>query len=209
MSECRGHRGILRHAALFLIILIPGLKAQPLVWGAQSIRQTGIAWSSALPVLSPSGDVYLAGSPSLTKVDATGRTNFSVQITGEDDAGPIFLGPDQSVYLTGYANPNQFVTTQGAYKSSAAGNSPAPFLCKLSGVNGHLLFCTYVDAGNPSIAADTLGNSYVLGSSCGSVCIQKLSPAGALVYQSPAATFTSRVFRKIPFFSRSSIPPEN
>ena len=59
-----GHaaRGIMPRLALLLVIR--AMMADSLPWGVQDIRQTGIRSSDVeVAVLSPNGDIYLAGRP--------------------------------------------------------------------------------------------------------------------------------------------------
>jgi uncharacterized protein (TIGR03437 family) len=77
------------------------------------------------------------------------------------------------------------VTTPGAYEATGTG----PFLCGLSGVDGHVLFCTFIDVpfpGNEGFAADPLGNTYIAGTDCFGgnepACVEKFNATGGLVY---------------------------
>ncbi|MBZ5619961.1 MAG: hypothetical protein LAQ69_14750 [Acidobacteriia bacterium] len=184
---------------LALLLVIRAMMADSLPWGVQDIRQTGIRSSDVeVAVLSPNGDIYLAGRPEetalLSKVDGTGRGIFAIQIAGAYDANAIHLGPDGSVYLMGYAIPGKFVTTPGAYRSTAPGDL-APFLCKLSGTDGHILFCTYVDmpfSGSQGFTVDSGGHVYLASNYCDTSfagCVEKFNPTGTgLVYEISLAT---------------------
>jgi len=84
LLECHATRGIL--PLLVLLLMVRAAMADSLPWGAQSIAQAGIPLSGVIQaVVSASGDIYVAGgagSPTLTKMDATGHQIFAVQIPG-------------------------------------------------------------------------------------------------------------------------------
>jgi uncharacterized protein (TIGR03437 family) len=119
--------------------------------------------------------------PFVRRVGAGGGEIFAIQIPGQRSTDAILLGKDESVYLWGYANEG-LATTPAAYRQVGSG----PFVCKLSGSDGHILFCTYVDVRpNPQgFAADPEGNVY-LATFNGSekVHIEKLNSGGGLVYE--------------------------
>jgi hypothetical protein len=95
-------------------------------------------------VLSPEGDIYFAGAGqagTISKENAAGQLVFTAQIPGEIDLEAILLGPDGNLYVAGYATSGVFVITAGAYEATG----PGPFLCRLSGADGHVLFCTFID----------------------------------------------------------------
>lgn len=193
--ECHGARGILPRLALLL--MIPAAIASPLPWGPQSIQQTGIKLLGLnYAALSPSGDIYLtkrvAEPYSLIKVDVTGSQIFAVHIAGVFDSENIWVGSDGNVFLAGFAALSGFVTTPGAYQANgnaSINGSTAPFLCKLSGADGHVLFCTYVNVVFPfGFSVDAAGQVYITGfryswSSEPGPCVEKLNASGGLVYQ--------------------------
>jgi hypothetical protein len=193
--ECHGARGILPRLALWLVI--PAMMAAPLPWGAQSIQKTGIPLSGInYAALSPSGDIYLtktvAEPYSLIKLDVAGHQIFAVHIAGVFDSRNIWVGPDGNVFLAGIAALTGFVTTPGAYQTkgdASLNGATAPFLCKLSGADGHVLFCTYVDMSFPfGFSVDAVGQVYITGyrysgSPVTDPCVEKLNAAGGLVYK--------------------------
>jgi hypothetical protein len=170
------------------MLMLPALAANSSPWGVQSIRQTNIQSSDLLPQVSPEGDLYFTvtgQAATISKENAAGNLVFAVQIPGETEVEAILLGPDGNLYVSGYATPGVFVATPGAYEASGTG----PFLCKLSGADGHVMFCTFVDVvfpGNEGFAADPLGNTYIGGADClgGSAhgCVEKFNTTGGLVY---------------------------
>jgi uncharacterized protein (TIGR03437 family) len=172
-------------------LMLPVLAASSSPWGVQSIHQTNIQSSNLLPlVLSPKGDIYFAGAgqaATISKENAAGQLVFTAQIPGEVELETILLGPDGNLYVGGYATSGVFVTTPGAYEATGTG----PFLCRLSGADGHVLFCTFIDVpfpGNEGFAADQVGNTYVAGVDCfggnESGCVEKFNATGGLVYHS-------------------------
>ena len=65
----------------FRMLIVPALAAGSSPWGVQSIRQTNIPLGDFLPpVLSPEGDIYLAGTQAATisKEDAAGDLGMTV-----------------------------------------------------------------------------------------------------------------------------------
>lgn len=190
---CHDARGILPRFALWL--MMPALIASPLPWGAQSIQQTGIPLLGLnFVALSPSGDIYLTENLplpyALIKVDGTGRQIFGVHMAWVSSTYSLLVGPDGNVFLTGLAGVKGFVTTPGVYEPTSTGdlNGNAPFLCKLSGVDGHVLFCTYTDMPDNLVSADAAGQVYLTGPSCSDssvqgACVEKLNPTGGLVYR--------------------------
>jgi len=191
-------------------LLIPALMADSTPWGVQNITQTGIPLSQLSPVLATNGNIYLVGgsggSISVEEVGVTGRQVFSVTIAGVSPLAldTIIAGQDGNLYLTGDATADQFVTTPGAYESAPSGNATG-FICKLSGADGHVIFCTYVDVSFPGLnglAVDPAGNSYfasIAGTPCSNSptlnCIEKLnSPGTALVYETALGSFGDVAF---------------
>jgi uncharacterized protein (TIGR03437 family) len=171
------------------MLILPALAASSPPWGVQSILQTNIQSSNLLPpVLSPEGDIYFAGAgkaATVSKENAAGDLVFTAQIPGEIDLEAILLGPDGNLYVGGYATPGVFVTTPGAYEATGTG----PFLCRLSGADGHVLFCTFIDVpfpGTEGFAADQIGNTYIAGGDCfgGNEpgCVEKFNATGGLAY---------------------------
>lgn len=174
------------------LLLVPALRASSPPWGVESLQQTSIpVIGVAQSVLAPNGDIYIAGFPQSTtvsRVDATGHSIFTISIPGEFELSSLVLALNGNLYVTGYANPSEFVTTAGAYKSTATGDT-APFLCGYAGSNGAILFCTYLDmylVGGAGLAADDAGNVYQAEMWCSSYteqgCLEKFDSKGRRVY---------------------------
>lgn len=168
--------------------------ARPEPWGAQHVEQTGISSAGDLWAPSPDGTIYLASTPPgtiLRKVTTTGQQLFSTPLPGVGDLEPLFVGPDGDVYLSGSAAQG-FSTTSGAYEPAPA--MDAGFLCRFSGVDRHVIYCTYVDMIFGGLSADPEGNAYLESNWCFGFtvpgCIEKVNASGtALVYQFPIASF--------------------
>ena len=120
----------------------------------------------------------------VTKYTASGQLAFSTMINAADLFAITLDGSGNLLVAgTGYTG---FVTTPGAYEPTSA-ESSAPVLCKLSGSDGHPLFCTFVDVTlqiNPSIppaglAVDSAGNAYISGFSSAVVKVEQISATGA------------------------------
>ena len=139
------------------------------------------------------GDSSYASS-CLTRTNASKHSVFSVQIGGAS-LEALALDKAGNAYVAGLAVPggSGFATTPGAYKSSLPGDpyGANPFICKLSGDDGHPLFCTYGDifflnVPFPPLVVDSAGAPYIAGncvSASADVCVEKLNPAGtALEY---------------------------
>lgn len=172
--------------ALFALAILwtPSLSAQTVPWGVQVVSKTGIRWADLGPVISRSGDLYIADSRSdvatVRKVSASGRQVFEVQIPGAGRSMfHMILAGDGNVYINGYAD-KSLPVTQRAYVTSGPGN----FACGLSGSDGHILFCTYVDVpGYPAFAADSQGNVYLAPRFVSQGYALKLRPDGGLAYR--------------------------
>lgn len=184
--------------------------AAPTSWEVVGVRETQVPAQAPFAVLSASGDLYSLGSycaaTTLKVGDTTGgqlcltRTTggyqvaFAVAIGGVDPYYVTALALDQAgnVFVGGGTFVPGFATTPGAYRSTAPTANPAPWLCKLSGVDGHPIYCTYLDFGmdgSAAFAVDSGGSVYFSGP-CGTaplqVCVEKLGPAGdAAAYDSP------------------------
>jgi uncharacterized protein (TIGR03437 family) len=199
-----------RFCAIFAQSLVlasaPGLLASSSVWTVSGVRDTGFSRDNQLlGAISPSGEVYSVSnefyapaspctSPTLTlgdpstssscvaKLDASGHQVFTVRIGG-GGVEALRLDPAGNMYVWGLAGPAGagFATTPGAYESNPPGG-PDPFVCKLSGSDGHALFCTFIDVAPPSaFTIDSSGNTYVTGT-CGGdydhICVEKLNSTG-------------------------------
>jgi uncharacterized protein (TIGR03437 family) len=186
------------------------LLADSSAWTLVAVQDTGVHWSGAtLAALSARGEIYSAtgrtfspascpsptltlgdasqGSSCVTKIDASGHQVFAVQIGGAD-VQALGLDVAGDAYVAGEAGPTAtgFTTTPGAYEANPPG-IPDPFGCKLSGVDGHALYCTFLDVSPYGFAVDADGDAYVAGS-CGpqliQLCVEKLNGNGtALAYR--------------------------
>jgi uncharacterized protein (TIGR03437 family) len=106
-----------------------------------------------------------AASNWVSKVGASGVPVFAVQIGGIYDAYQIAADSTGNVLIAG-AGPaaGGLPVTPNAYNPSPSGDNSA-FVCKLSGVNGSPIFCTYLNfnkTGIVGIAADAQGDVYIL-----------------------------------------------
>jgi uncharacterized protein (TIGR03437 family) len=189
-----------------LIALVPAMfAASPpaSAWSGSPLANTGVtvAQEPSIVVTSPSGELFLAGgacaAPTLTlgnpsqqwscvaKFTAAGKPVFSTKIGGAA-VDAMVLDASGNVYVAGYAV-SGFATTAGVYQPNPR-STPHQFLCKLSGADGHALFCTYVDvdAGQGGLAVDASGNAYLVGLGCGPLenCVEQVNSNGtALMYQ--------------------------
>jgi uncharacterized protein (TIGR03437 family) len=108
-----------------------------------------------------------ATSPSslVSKLNASGVPVFAVQIGGISDAYQIAADSTGNVLIAGDGPAaGGLPVTPNAYNSSPSGDNSA-FACKLSGVNGTPIFCTYLNfnqTGIVGIAADAQGHVYIL-----------------------------------------------
>ncbi len=82
----------------------------------------------------------------------------------------IALGPDGSIYVTGYTSSAGFPTTSGAYDThyNAGNNSPDAFVTKLSADGSSVIYSTFLGGSNAdvaqSIVVDPSGEAVVVGS---------------------------------------------
>jgi uncharacterized protein (TIGR03437 family) len=170
-------------------------------WALLAVHNTG--YNQNLAAVSQTGPVYLTdqtcpaptitlgdsshSASCVTKTDVSGNLQFETQIGGAF-APNLVLGSDASVYVTGDAG-REFATTPGVYEPRPS-DATDPFVCKLDAIDGHALFCTFVDVadlGRGTFVVDSSGNSYLAGL-CGSdfahTCIEKLSSdGGSLTYR--------------------------
>ena len=192
---------------LFCVILNAASGDPP--WAVSAIRDTGLPHPTYenLAAMSANGDVYSATwscpSPTLiagdanthsscvTKVDATGRQVFAVEI-GSGAVTALVVGATGDAYIAGGAGAG-FPATAGAYEQNPPG-APDPFVCRLSGSDGHPLYCTFIDVlpSNGALAVDASASAYIAGI-CGdnfhTICVEKLNPLGtALVYKANVFT---------------------
>ena len=208
---------------LFCVILNAASGDPP--WAVSAIRDTGLPRANQnLAAMFADGDLYSTTgrlflprsctSPTLitgdantssscvTKVDATGRQVFAVEIGG-GAVEALVVGATGDAYIGGGAGPTGagFPATAGAYEQNPPG-APDPFVCRLSGSDGHPLYCTFIDVvplqdptardSNGALAVDASGSAYIAGI-CGdnfqTICVEKLNPLGtALVYKANVFT---------------------
>jgi uncharacterized protein (TIGR03437 family) len=216
----------LRHALcgilpqFVLMSLVPAIFAASVpasAWSGSPLANTGVTapLGYSIVVTSPSGELFRAagacGAPTLTlgnpsqqwscvaKFTAAGKPVFSTNIGGAG-VDAMVLDASGNVYVAGSAV-SGFATTAGVYQPNPR-STPHLFLCKLSGSDGHALFCTYidVDAGQGGLAVDASGNAYLVGLGCVSLknCVEQVNWNGTvLVYQtaldSVSATFSGNI----------------
>ena len=158
--------------------------------GRDGATYTGVYASCAAPTLEVGDSAFVPFCA--TKTDASGHSIFSVQIGGIGTAYPLIVDQGGNVYLAGApAGPTPtglaFATTPGAYEPTLPLNPYAGgFVCRLSGEDGHPLFCTYTDPLFSFVAASSDG-VYLAGGGCfpnaTDLCVAKLNPTGtALEY---------------------------
>ena len=161
------------------------VEADVVPWGASAVHTFDPGYVSSVPVVTPAGDTYVAGGSLVRKFDAAGRQVFSVAL-GDADIQLVSLGSDGNLYLAGYGS--TIPTTPGAYIELYGGG---PFACKLSGVDGRVLFCTYMDrVGAPmAVAGDGAGAAYVAGPQG----IEKFDDKGKLIYSTALQTSSAKI----------------
>jgi uncharacterized protein (TIGR03437 family) len=176
----------LRWGVLTRLVAISVVSGQTMPWSASPLRNTGISGSGVQTVISPAGELVVVGgstgacagatlalgsssqgSACVSKYSAAGVVEFTVQIGGAalsavaiDSSGDIVV-----VGATGIGAASDFETTPGAYLSSPPGY-PDPVLCKLSGMDGHPLYCTFTDIGGTALV-DAAGNVDLVGTAIG------------------------------------------
>jgi uncharacterized protein (TIGR03437 family) len=210
--SCRALCGILTH--LLALSFASLLLADSSTWMSSGLQDTGLS-AGAQPVaaLSATGSIFLSisgacvapsltlGNPSqgaspscVTRNTASGQPLFAVEMAGAV-VGAMVLDASGNPYLAGSAGAG-FATTPGAYEPNATGQSN-PFVCKLSGTDGHPLFCTFVDVsvGCGSLVLDAAGDAYVA-AFCGNsptIGIEKLNPTGTgIIYNVNLNTSANR-----------------
>lgn len=184
---------------------LPAAWSQISPWAVVGVQQTSIPANSATAVMSASGDLFSLGSGSscppptlkvgdtssasicIGKTASSGQQPFSVQIGGLYPQDVKVLAIDQAGNVDvvgGWIDATGFVTTPGAYEPSPPSTQFAPWYCELSGVDGHPLFCTYIDVfpyGAQPFATDPAGGAYFAGICLADLyqgCVEKLNPKG-------------------------------
>jgi uncharacterized protein (TIGR03437 family) len=148
--------------------------AQP--WAVRSERDVLTALNAAYvkdSKLAPSGDLYLTteepdlpldkafGDPSVrnikvARLDPQGNRRFVVRLGGVL-LSSILLDPAGDVYLSGRTSTFGFPATPGAYRAVAPPTPEADFVCKLRGVDGTPVYCTYLEGDARVLAIDANG----------------------------------------------------
>lgn len=130
----------------------------------------------------------------VSEYNASGASIFATQIGGAY-VDSIALDSSGNVYVAGgtAVNGAGFAPTPGAYEQTMPAGSNS-FLCKLSGIDGHAFYCTYVDVGllsEGNIAIDSAGNAYLAGLGCNSLtsgCVEQINADGTGIGYETAMT---------------------
>ena len=186
-----------------LLALARAASAQSAPWAVVSVQQTFIPSAPGVEVMTASGDLYSIGTqssctpPTLTigntsiasicvaKTASSGQQVFSYRLEGVFLDAVKVLAIDQAGNVDivgGYAQLG-FSTTPGAYEPNTSSTEYNPWYCQLSGVDGHLLFCTHIDVvpyGPQPLATDSAGNAYFSGFcvTAPQSCYEKLNAKG-------------------------------
>lgn len=176
-----------RGAAVAVLLTVP---AAPTVaqtslttpWVSQSVVTGAPGVLARYLSFSPSGDVVAAsyspdgvpitrvagdstlGSIVIVKMSAAGKLAFALQLGGVYAVYTVAAGSDGNVYVAGLAATSGLPVSTSAYRLAPAGDH-TPYLCKLSGIDGSPLFCTYLNDNlmqlAPSLGVDAAGNIYL------------------------------------------------
>ncbi len=167
----------------FFSVLFPlrAQTAQP-IWDVQDVREVIEAVGTVTSTISPSGDVYIGGSPNsydwppptntigdvstggflVAKLDSFGRPIYATAIGG--GRGHLTLDAAGNLFVNGLANAGSFETTPGAYRTAAPSVYGNDFVCKLRAADGVVLFCALLDTdGSGIFAVDSAGFLYFAG----------------------------------------------
>ncbi len=170
----------MKASVLLLVLAVAATAQQP--WTTTG----GFSWTSgtvqsslALATAGPKGELFLgnnlAGPPTkvlgapntfytgVTKFNASGAPAFGVQINGAFDIYAMGLDGSGNVLIAGQTPATGLAVTPGAWGPSSSGPNSS-FACKLSGLDGSPVFCTYLNSNRISvvaIAADAAGNVYL------------------------------------------------
>ena len=193
-----------------LMALVPAVLADTSAWTVLGIQDTGASRGySLVAAMSAAGGIYsitYCPSPTfkfgdssristcVTKADTSGRQVFATLVGGAASIHGLVIDQADNAYILGDTDTlSGFSTTSGAYESNPPGPYDNWFVCKLSGIDGHPLFCTFIDVQTyggtaaSAFAVDEAGNSYLAGT-CppdSHLCVEKLNVAGTgLLYRS-------------------------
>jgi uncharacterized protein (TIGR03437 family) len=135
---------------------------------------------ATLVALDPGGNVYVTGSPTVTKLTPQGNIIYSKQITGLGDWWAIAADSTGDLVIVGSTTSDNLPTTPGVFQPKrnssgacvsgdmAAQPVPCPdaFMAKLDS-NGNLVWVTYLGGSSTdqakAVAVDAAGNIYVAG----------------------------------------------
>ena len=102
------------------------------------------------------------------KFDSSGTLVYSTFLGGSanDQAGPIVVNPDGTVYVAGYTQSSDFPVTPGAYQTAYGGGLDG-FLARISADGSQLLYSTYLggtgDEAVTSLLLNTDGSLWMSG----------------------------------------------
>ena len=153
--------------------------AQP-PFAVQSNREITETTGPASSVVSSTGEIYVAGTPTWfnwpepthslgdasrigTAIARLGPSGEPLYVTSIGGAFLRYLVLDGSgnLYVYGLASPSGFVVTPGSYHSTQ-GNM---FICKLRAADGVILFCALFDGSVSAFTFDSAGALYFAGGS--------------------------------------------
>jgi hypothetical protein len=97
------------------------------------------------PSKGPDREFFTTRDPFIMKVsrDLT-QVIWSTVLRGSFTDVPMdmALGPDGDVYIVGTTTSPDFTVTKGAYQQRHGGGGYDSFVCRLSGTNGSIVYCT-------------------------------------------------------------------
>jgi len=196
--------GILTRVLATYVIALP-LVADSSPWSVSNLQDTGL--SGALAVMTSAGELIVVNqisgpgacaqptasygstnslSSCVTKVSGSGQTVFSVEMNATgvialvvDAAGDVVIAGG------GGGSAGMFPVTAGAYET-VPGGLGSPALCKLSGADGHPLYCTFTDVSfeynsgaQQALVVDAAGNAYIAGTGAmADSVIEKINAGG-------------------------------
>ena len=193
---------------LLALFLAPAVSGSSGPWMASAVNTSAFPLSFGIEeaILSPSGEIIAATSGNnptggacqnstvvwgsaepfsscVGKFLASGQPVFTIELGGAL-INALTLDQAGNIYASGTAEEAGFATTPGVYQPNFPG-FPNSFLCKFSGTDGHVIFCTFVDvypAGPVTAGSD--GNVFLVGAYIGpGLWVEKInSTASAVEY---------------------------